>query len=207
MTHWHHELVCTAFNKSQLPPPTLEEVAFAGRSNVGKSTLINALLNRTSKKIAKVSSTPGKTRSLNFYRVDTPAEERFCLVDLPGYGFAVGGAPERRSWWKLIEDYFTASDRSVSFVIQLIDFRHGPLENDDELISWLDAIDMPRLIVFTKGDKVPKGRRKGLYAQYLANGLESVFPPFITCGKNDEEVERMRAAIPEIIKELSKVGP
>ena len=207
MTHWHHELLCTAWNKDQLPPPTLEEVAFAGRSNVGKSTLINALLNRTSKKIAKVSSTPGKTRSLNFYRVETPAKECFCLVDLPGYGFAARGPSERRSWGKLIEDYFTASGRSISFVIQLIDFRHGPLENDEELISWLDAIDMPRLIVFTKGDKVPKGRRRGLYSQYLAAGLESIAPPFITSGKNDDEVERMRTAIPEIMKELSRIGP
>ena len=202
MTHWHHELICTAWSKDQLPPPTLEEVAFAGRSNVGKSTLINALLNRTSKKIAKVSSTPGKTRSLNFYRVETPAEERFCLVDLPGYGFAARGPSERRSWWKLIEDYFTASGRSISFVIQLIDFRHGPLENDGELISWLDTIDMPRLIVFTKGDKVPKGRRRGLYSQYLAGGLVSIAPPFVTGGKNDEEVERIRQAIPDILREL-----
>lgn len=181
----------------------MEEVALAGRSNVGKSTLINALLNRTSSKIAKISSKPGKTRSLNFYRVETPPGEQFCLVDLPGYGYAARGPAERQAWWKLIEDYFN-SERRIAFVIQLIDFRHGPLENDEELTSWLDAIDMPRLTVFTKADKIPKGRRRGLYAQYMARGLASIAPPFLTCGKNDDEIERMRTAIPEILKELRK---
>ena len=157
MAHWKSELFCTAFNKGQLPPPERPEIVFVGRSNVGKSTLIkliNALLGR---KIAKVSSKPGKTRSINFYNVDC-GERKFSLVDLPGYGYAARGMDERRSWWKFIEEYFSA-DRHISYVVHLIDFRHGPLANDEELIAWLDRMDMPRLVVFTKGDKMTKYRR------------------------------------------------
>lgn len=200
MTNWQSELICTAFNRQQLPEPTMPEVVFVGRSNVGKSTLINALLNRMNKKIAKVSSTPGKTRSLNFYRVD--AATPFCLVDLPGYGYAARSRGEREAWWSLVNDYFE-SERDVAFVAHLVDFRHGPLANDDELTAWLNAIDMPRLIVFTKGDKVPKGRAKAMYRKYLAQGLESIAPPPVTCGKNDDEVERLRVLMPRVIAELS----
>lgn len=209
MTHWQYDLECTAFNRSQLPEVSVSEVAVVGRSNVGKSTLINALLNRTSKKIAHVSSKPGKTRSLNFYRIKPLAQEpqttrNFRLVDLPGYGYAARGKDERESWWRLIGDYFDMENR-VTFVVHLVDFRHGPLANDDELTAWLDEIDMPRLIVFTKGDKVPKGKAKALYRKYLADGLVSITPPFVTCGKNDAEVDRLRNGMTDILRELEKM--
>lgn len=196
MTHWQSELLCTAFNAKQLPVPEYPEVVFVGRSNVGKSTLINALLNR---KIAKVSAKPGKTRSLNFYRVD--AARPFCLVDLPGYGYAARSRDERQGWWRLVNDYFD-SPREVAFVVHLIDFRHGPLANDEELTEWLDGLDMPRLVVFTKGDKVPNGRHKGTYEKYMCEGLVSILPPVVTCGRNDGETERLREYIPEIIREI-----
>ena len=154
MTVWKSELYCTAFTKQQIPEPRNSEIVFVGRSNVGKSTLINSLLER---KIAKVSSKPGKTRSINFYSVMT-GDEDFTLVDIPGYGYAARGMDERRTWWRLIEDYF-ASDRPISFVIHLMDFRHGPLPNDNELTAWLDQMDIPRLVVFTKGDKISPGKR------------------------------------------------
>lgn len=203
MTHWQSELLCTAFNTAQLPPPSLPEVAFVGRSNVGKSTLINALLGR---RIAKVSSKPGKTRSLNFYRV-APAggAAPFCLVDLPGYGYADRSRGERREWWRFVNDYFS-SERNIAFVVHLVDFRHGPLDNDRELTAWLDAMDMPRLIVFTKGDKLPKGRRRGAYMKYMSSGLASVAPPLITEGKNDEETDRLRGLVTQIIRELERLG-
>lgn len=200
MAHWKSELFCTAFNKGQLPPPERPEIAFVGRSNVGKSTLINALLGR---KIAKVSSKPGKTRSINFYNVDC-GERKFSLVDLPGYGYAARGMDERRSWWKFIEEYFNA-ERKISYVVHLIDFRHGPLANDEELITWLDRMDMPRLVVFTKGDKISPGRRKGQYNTIMRGGLDSVLPPFITSGINNAEMEKLREGITDILSEMERL--
>ena len=200
MTVWKSELYCTAFTKQQIPEPRNSEIVFVGRSNVGKSTLINSLLER---KIAKVSSKPGKTRSINFYSVMT-GDEDFTLVDIPGYGYAARGMDERRTWWRLIEDYF-ASDRPISFVIHLMDFRHGPLANDNELTAWLDQMDIPRLVVFTKGDKISPGKRKGLYQQYMRAGLDSILPPFITSGINDKEMSALREGIKDILKEIAKL--
>lgn len=200
MTVWKSELYCTAFTKQQIPEPRNSEIVFVGRSNVGKSTLINSLLER---KIAKVSSKPGKTRSINFYSVMT-GDEDFTLVDIPGYGYAARGMDERRTWWRLIEDYF-ASDRPISFVIHLMDFRHGPLPNDNELTAWLDQMDIPRLVVFTKGDKISPGKRKGLYQQYMRTGLDSILPPFITSGINDKEMSALREGIKDILKEIAKL--
>ncbi len=111
---------------------------------------------------------------------------------------------ERRTWWRLIDDYFN-SERPISFVIHLMDFRHGPLANDDELTAWLDQMDMPRLVVFTKGDKISPGRRKGLYQQYMRAGLDSILPPFITSGTNDKEMTALREGIKDILKEITKL--
>jgi GTP-binding protein len=182
----------------------MPEVVFLGRSNVGKSTLINALLNRLSKKVAFVSSKPGKTRSANFYKVYVPGddsrEKNFCLVDMPGYGYAARGRDEREEWRKLANGYFSGG-RDTVFALHLIDFRHGPLGGDVELTEWLDEFDMPRQIVFTKGDKVPRGRAKVFYGRYVS-GLVSILPPIVTCGKNDESAEFLRGAISRIIHEL-----
>ncbi len=202
MTHWKSELYCTAFNKQQLPPAELDEIVFAGRSNVGKSTLINSLLGRS---VAKVSSKPGKTRSINFYKIEAPENERFMLVDIPGYGYASKSAEERKSWRKLIEDYFTAK-RKISFVVHLVDFRHGMLDNDLELEQWLDEIDMPRLIVFTKADKISGGKRKGTYDKYVRNGIESVLPPYLTSGANNEQAEALRQGLIEAKNGLKKMA-
>lgn len=202
MRGWSFDLIATAFRSDQIPPHEVPEVAVAGRSNVGKSTLINSLFNRTSKKIAHVSSHPGKTRSLNFYRVSSPASGlSFSLIDLPGYGYAARSEAERRGWWRLIDDLFSDADR-VAFAIHLIDFRHGPQRADRELISWLDRIDMPRLTVFTKCDKVPRGQRNALYRKYLEEVPLSLAPPPMTCGKNDEEIDRLRESIEHAVSEL-----
>ena len=200
MAAWKSELFCTAFTKEQLPPSTMDEVVFLGRSNVGKSTLMNALLN---KKIAKVSSKPGKTRSINFYNVDS-GNDKFSLVDIPGYGYAARGKDEKKVWWKLIEDYFS-SDRQISFVVHLIDFRHGPLANDLELTDWLDHMNMPRLVVFTKGDKISPGKRKAQYNAIMRGGLDSVLPPFITSGVNDAEMNKLRGGIENVLTEMRKL--
>ena len=202
MTHWRPEEIHTAFEARQFPPPECPEVVFVGRSNVGKSTLINTLLNRRNKKVAYVSSKPGKTRSVNFYKISAAGEGRenfFRLVDMPGYGYSARSSDERKRWWSIVNDYF-AGERDVSFVAHLIDFRHGPLAGDAKLTEWLDALDMPRLVIFTKGDKVPNGRRNAFYGKYVS-GLVSVMPPVITRGKNDDSAEDLRRMISVIIRE------
>jgi GTP-binding protein len=205
VTCWRHETVCTAFNGSQLPKPEMPEVVFLGRSNVGKSTLINSLLGRTHKKVAYVSSKPGKTRSANFYKICAPGSDgdvkTFCLVDMPGYGYAARGRDEKAKWWALANHYFSGS-RNISFAVHLIDFRHGPLAGDGDLTEWLDSHDIARMIVFTKGDKVPRGRLKAYYEKYVRGGLVSILPPIVTEGKNDASAEGLRLAMLEIIQKL-----
>ena len=200
MSAWKSELFCTAFNKEQIPPESLPEVVFLGRSNVGKSTLINALL---AKKLAKVSSKPGKTRSINFYSV-TDDSCSFYLVDLPGYGYAARSADERRSWWRLINDYF-AMRTKISFAVHLVDFRHGPLANDAELTKWLDSREMVRLVVFTKADKISPGKRKAQYNAFVRTGIDSVLPPFMTCGVNDISMQKLRDGIIRVIQEMTRL--
>ena len=201
MAVWKSELFCTAFNKGQLPPSTRPEIVMVGRSNVGKSTLINALLSR---RIARISATPGKTRSINFYNVSGAGHD-FCLVDLPGYGYAARGVNERKEWWNLINSYFEDEERQISFVMHLVDFRHGPLVNDEELTKWLDSMEMPRLVVFTKGDKISPGRRKAVYAQHLCKMDNSLLPPFVTCGTDDREMASLRSGIIAAIDEIKRL--
>lgn len=201
MSLWEYELFCTAFNKQQLPPCENHEIVFVGRSNVGKSTLINSLLG---KRIAKVSSKPGKTRSINFYKINADKKTTFSLVDIPGYGYAARGMDERKTWWRLIDDYFT-TDRAISYVVHLMDFRHGAVAKDNELTDWLDSMGMPRLVVFTKGDKISQGRKKGLYQQHMKTGISSVLPPFITSGINDKEMASLRLGIVDVLNEMIKL--
>lgn len=136
---------------SQIKPSTLPEIAFSGRSNVGKSSLINKLLNR--KALARVSATPGKTATINFYRLDT-----MRLVDLPGYGYARVADSERRRWAGLIEGYFD-DQRDLRLVLQLIDIRHPPSKDDYQMLGYMTDRQIPYLIVLTKADKLNKSER------------------------------------------------
>ncbi|HWR02389.1 MAG TPA: ribosome biogenesis GTP-binding protein YihA/YsxC [Humidesulfovibrio sp.] len=142
------DLVKTAYVISQLEPSEEPQVALAGRSNVGKSSLINCLAGR--KALAKVSSTPGKTQSVNFFRI-TPGD--YTLVDLPGYGFARRSQEERAKWGKLIE-HFLNSNPGLKAVAVLIDVRVTPQQSDLELVGWLRHEGIPILPVLTKCDKV-----------------------------------------------------
>ena len=144
-------LLESAAGANQFPDLVMSEIAFAGRSNVGKSTLINSLLTR--KKLVKTSSTPGKTRLINFFLIN----EIFCLVDLPGYGFAKVPAEMRESWRKLIETYLSRRD-NLRGVVLIIDIRHGPTAQDRQLKSWLDFHRRPMLVVASKSDKLSRGK-------------------------------------------------
>jgi GTP-binding protein len=135
-------------------PGSLPQVAFSGRSNVGKSSLINVLLQRTRKKLAHVSGRPGKTQLLNFYRVN----ERFFLVDLPGFGFARAPKPVRDGWKKLVEDYLARPDGPRG-AVHLLDIRHDPTEGDREMLEYLTRLGLPTLVVLTKVDKLTKTHR------------------------------------------------
>jgi len=133
---------------------TLPQIAFSGRSNVGKSSLINRLLRRTRKKIAHVSSTPGKTQALNFYRVN----EDVFFVDLPGYGYARVPEATRTAWAKLIEWYLGKSSQVLG-VVHLVDARHPPTKHDHSMVEYLAEIGIPTLIVLTKIDKLKRRER------------------------------------------------
>lgn len=149
------EYAGTVAEAGAAPPGHLPQVAFSGRSNVGKSSLINTLLRRTRKKIARVSGTPGKTRALNFYRVN----DRFFLVDLPGYGYARVPDAMRDAWGQLIEWYLAASPE-LRGVVHLVDARHPPTEQDRTMMAYLADLGVPALVVLTKMDKVKRSRRK-----------------------------------------------
>ncbi len=132
----------------QLPPSDLPEVAFAGRSNVGKSSLLNKLFNR--KSLARVSSVPGKTITINFYKAD---DVRFA--DLPGYGYAKVAKSEKKRWADMLEGYFN-SDRDIKLVVQLIDMRHPPTKDDLMMLEFLQSKGFDFVVVMTKSDKLNK---------------------------------------------------
>jgi GTP-binding protein len=150
----------------------LPQVAISGRSNVGKSSLINRLLERTRTPIARVSQQPGKTQEINFYRVRTERGE-FCLVDLPGYGYARVPEPLREKWRPLIESYLSGSEELLG-VVQLIDIRHGPTDDDLRAVEYLGELQLPVLFALTKSDKLkPMQRRKSVDAILGKLGVES----------------------------------
>ena len=151
------ETVCGITSK--LPENEKPEIAFAGKSNVGKSSLINALMNR--KSYARISATPGKTQTINFFEltariIETGEDKLFHLVDLPGYGYAKTAQTNRKQWAKFIEEYFLNSEH-LQFVCQLIDIRHAPMKSDIEMFNWLVKNNVPVLIIATKADKISRG--------------------------------------------------
>lgn len=145
------ELTISAVSHAQYPNEGFPEIALSGRSNVGKSSLINTLINR--KGLARTSSQPGKTQTLNFYNI----ESELYFVDVPGYGYAKVSKKDREKWGQMIERYF--SDRPVlRGVISLVDGRHEPTELDCQMIDFLHYYDLPILVCATKMDKIPRGK-------------------------------------------------
>ena len=143
------EFVTSAVRPQQYPPDDLPEFAFAGRSNVGKSSLINTLVSR--KKLVLTSSTPGKTRLINFFRVNNA----FMFVDLPGYGYARVSEVERRKWRPMIEQYLSNRE-NLKAVVVILDIRRIPGEEDAQLRGWLARREIPSVLVITKTDKLSK---------------------------------------------------
>ena len=158
-------LEITAGLTKQFPSFSLPQIAFSGRSNVGKSSLINTLLGR--KKLARVSSAPGKTITVNFYSVD----KKLYLVDLPGYGYAKRSAEDKKRWSALTDGFFTArdeNDASLKGVAQLIDMKAGPTSDDEMMLDYLNTVGIPYFIVVTKADKVNKTDRNKML-EYIKN--------------------------------------
>ena len=154
------EFIRSAPNWAVLPKDRKAEIAFAGRSNVGKSSLLNALIGR--KNLARTSSTPGKTQTLNYYLVNGPAG--FYLVDLPGFGYAKVSKKQREAWQRLIGRYVTEREE-LRIIFHLIDSRHEPTRLDEELIEILRGSPVPRVILLTKSDKLPKNQQRIRVAQ------------------------------------------
>lgn len=168
----------------------LPQVAFSGRSNVGKSSLINRLLGRTRSPIARVSSTPGKTQEINFFRVRSDVGE-FALVDLPGYGYARAPEALRERWGKVISDFLSAGG-ALRGVVQLIDIRHGPTSDDRRAIEYLAELGLPVLFVLTKADKLKPQKRKAAVAsisEVLGVDAEQVLPFSVLSGQGVEELQ------------------
>ena len=178
---------------SQLPASTVPEVAFSGRSNVGKSSLINRLLNR--KALARTSATPGKTATINFYRLDTVR-----MVDLPGYGYAKVSDKERRRWSELIEGYFD-DDRDLRLVLQLWDIRHDPSKDDYQMLEYMVERGIPFIIVLTKSDKLNKTERAKRLAAFdeILSDLEgiTVIPFSATNGEGADEIRDILIQVTE----------
>lgn len=181
---------------SQLSPCDCPELVFTGRSNAGKSSLLNKLFNR--KALARVSSMPGKTATINFYRLD---DVRF--VDLPGYGYAKVAKGERRRWDELIGGYF-AQDRDVALVFLLVDMRHAPSSDDVTMANYLIESEMPFIVLLTKSDKLNKTKREErlkAFADELPCGDEITMIP--VSSETGEGIEALRDIIADIVADTA----
>ena len=145
------DILLSATNKSHYPQDDIPEVALAGRSNVGKSSFINTMLNR--KNLARTSGKPGKTQLLNFFNID----DKLRFVDVPGYGYARVSKKEREKWGKMIEEYLTTRD-NLRAVVSLVDLRHEPSADDVQMYEFLKYYKIPVILVATKADKIPRGK-------------------------------------------------
>lgn len=186
--------LCSYGISSQLPSSDRMEIAFAGRSNVGKSTAINKIFNR--KSLARVSAVPGKTATINFYQV-----ENAHFVDLPGYGYAKVAKSEKHCWSELIEGYF-AQNRDLRLVVELVDMRHPPTALDIQMVEFLIAHELPFLVLLTKCDKLNKKERAERLLKIreeLPCGNQITILPF--SGETGEGVSELRVIFDDLAVE------
>lgn len=173
------------------PEPKWPEVAFAGRSNVGKSSLLNRLVRR--KRIARVSNTPGRTREVNFFLVNN----QFVLVDLPGYGYARISKERRAEWRPLIEGYLQSSS-PLRGIVQLLDVRHEPTDDDRQMLDFLASVGVPTLFALTKIDKLTRaerGTRIAALTEQLGTGEDQVIPFSAVTGEGRDELAEAVVAL------------
>jgi GTP-binding protein len=176
-----------------LPPGEFPEVAMVGRSNVGKSSLINKIVNR--KNLAKSSSTPGKTRTINYYHINGS----WYMVDLPGYGYARVSKAEQEKWGKMIEKYLSERQQ-LRGVVQLVDIRHPPSDNDILMKEYLLGYSIPLLVVATKADKISRGARgKHIAVIRKSFKMQPDEVPICFSAETGEGVDEVRTALEEII--------
>jgi len=191
------KFIKSAVKPEDYPPPDRPEVAVVGRSNVGKSSLINAIFKR---RIAKVSSSPGKTRLINFFLLN----EKIYFVDLPGYGYAAVSKAEREKWKKMIEKYFYTRE-NLGLVILLVDSRHKPTNLDFLMKEWLESLDIPYIIVATKSDKLNQSEKvkvKKIIKQTLE--LEDNVPIFLTSSKEGTGIKEVMGYVLNFLSKKHK---
>lgn len=190
-------LAAVAVKKSQYPEQSLPEIAFAGKSNVGKSSLINTMINR--KSLARTGQSPGKTRTINFYNI----ENALYFVDLPGYGYARAPKSEIAKWGGMIEDYLLGRE-SLKAIIMLVDIRHEPGENDKMMYNWLRHYGHRIVVAATKSDKIKRSQlQKHKKMITLSLGLEEgdILIPFSSENKSG------RDELWSVIERLSELTP
>ena len=189
------ETVCGV--SSRLPNNSLPEFAFAGKSNVGKSSLINAFMNR--KSYARISSQPGKTQTINYYNINS----KFYLVDLPGYGYAKVSESVKEQWGKMIERYLKKSP-TLKAVFLLVDIRHEPSANDVQMYDWVIANGFDPIVIATKADKISKGavqKQVSVIKKKLNCEKDAVIIPF--SAEDKRGLEDIYSVVEDYLKELS----
>ncbi|MCG8485287.1 MAG: ribosome biogenesis GTP-binding protein YihA/YsxC [Clostridia bacterium] len=189
------ELIAVGVQPKQYPEPDLPEIAFAGRSNVGKSSLINTFLGR--KRLARTSSSPGKTQTINFYQIN----DAFRIVDLPGYGYARVSKTEREKWGVMIEKYLSTRENLLK-VVQLVDIRHAPSTQDKQMYEWLKYYQLDGIVVATKSDKISKNemqKKLSVIRKDLQMNSSDHILPISSLKRQGQE------ALMKVIEELIKV--
>ena len=177
------DLEAVAVRAAQYPPEDLPEIAFAGRSNVGKSSLLNLITGR--KALARVSGSPGKTRTINFYRCN----DRFRIVDLPGYGYAKISRSESEKWGAMMESYLENRE-NLTKVVQLVDIRHKPSEQDVQMYEYLKYFELDGIVVATKADKIGSNEKKRslkLISDTLGMSEDDIIIPISSLKKSGHE--------------------
>jgi GTP-binding protein len=186
------KFITSAAKPTDFPPPRLPELAVVGRSNVGKSSLINALVGQNG--LARTSRTPGRTRLLNWFEIDG----RFNLVDLPGYGYAAVDRDMRAGWQPLIEEYLAKRD-VLAGVLLLIDVRRGPEEEELDFVPWLENRKVPIVVALTKADKLPKNKRM-LEVAKAKKTLALKRDPIAVSAQDGDGIEQVWRALDKLVR-------